>query len=133
MEPQTTPTTQTQDERTYAIIGAALEVHHTLGCGFLERVYALALACELRRRHIPFKHELQIPISYKGELLDCNYRVDFLCYGEVIVELKAQRDITRVDDAQLMNYLHAAGLRTGLLLNFGNTGLEKRRFSVGWT
>lgn len=129
---QTTPTTQNHDDRTYAIIGAALEVHHTLGCGFLERVYGLALASELGRRGIPFEREVPLPISYKGELLDCNYCVDFLCYGEVIVELKAQRDITNVDHAQVMNYLHAAGLRTGLLLNFGNTGLEKRRFSVGW-
>jgi GxxExxY protein len=132
MEPQTTPTTQNHDERTYAIIGAALEVQHTLGCGFLERVYNLALARELHLRGIPFEREVVLPISSKGEVLDCNYRVDFLCFGDVIVELKAQRDMTKIDDAQLMNYLHAAGLRTGLLLNFGNPGLEKRRFSVGW-
>lgn len=132
MEPQTTPTTQTPDDRTYAIIGAALEVHHTLGCGFLERVYGLALACELRRQGIPFEAEVALPISYKGELLDCSYRVDFLCYEDIIVELKAQRDLTAVDEAQVMNYLQAGGLRIGLLLNFGKTGLQKRRFVMGW-
>lgn len=132
MEPQTTQTTQSPDPRTYAIIGAALEVHHTLGCGFLERVYALALACEFCRLGIPFEQEVALPISYKGELLDCNYRVDFLCYGEIIVELKAQRDLGGADEAQVLNYLHAGALRVGLLLNFGNPQLEKRRFVVGW-
>jgi GxxExxY protein len=120
------------DERTYAIIGAAQEVHRVLGPGFLERVYQAALACELRRRGISFEREVDLPISYKGELLDCSYRVDFLCHQEVIVETKAQSATGGPEEGQVLNYLKASALDVALLLNFGTERLEVRRFSMSW-
>jgi GxxExxY protein len=100
-----------------------------LGCGYLERVYQLALANELRRRGIPFKAEVETPVLYKGDLLDCSYRFDLLCFGEVLVELKALPGLGPVEEAQVLNYLKAGPLDVGLLLNFGTTRLEVRRFS----
>ncbi|MFO1532283.1 MAG: GxxExxY protein [Thermoplasmatota archaeon] len=115
------------DPRTHAIIGAALEVHHTLGCGFLERVYQLALACEFRRRGIPFEAERPLPIEYKGERLPCEYRLDFLCFGDILLETKAILALGKPEIAQVLNYLKAGGLDVGLLINFGGTELEIRR------
>jgi GxxExxY protein len=118
------------DARTYAIVGAAMEVHSTLGCGFLEKVYHLAMENEFRRRGIPFESEVLLPISYKGDVLPCTYRVDLLCYGEVIVELKALQAVGGVELAQVLNYLKAGTCDVGLLLNFGVRRLEARRVAV---
>ena len=118
------------DSRTYAIIGAAMEVHRELGCGFLEAVYQEALAVELARRKVPFKREATLPIRYKGQELRTLYRVDFLCYDSVIVELKALTKLSGTEEAQILNYLKAAALDTGLLLNFGTKSLEYRRFKL---
>ena len=79
-----------KDPRTYAIIGAAIEVHRQLGHGFLEAVYQEALAIELEGRNIPFAREVELPLSYKGRLLRCSYRADFTCFDEVIVEISGQ-------------------------------------------
>jgi GxxExxY protein len=116
------------DPRTYAIIGAAMAVHGELGCGFLEAVYQEALAIELFHREIPFEREIAVPIYYKGDLLRTSYRVDFLCYGDVIVELKALTKLSSIEQAQILNYLKAANIETGLLLNFGTTSLQYKRF-----
>ncbi len=116
------------DPRTYAIIGASLEVHQVLGCGYLERGYQLALANELTRRGIPFNREVEMPMRYKGDLLDCSYRVDFVCFDDVIVELKAVQRLGAVEAAQVLNYLKLSGFRTGLLFNFGSDSLETKRF-----
>ncbi len=78
-----------EDKRTYAIIGAAMEIHKTLGCGFLEAVYQEALAIEFKNRNIPFEQEVELPIRYKGQKLASSYRADFICYESIIVELKA--------------------------------------------
>ncbi len=117
-----------RDERTYNIIGAALEVHKELGCGFLEAVYQEALEREFKSRKIPFKSQPIVSISYKGQLLDKTYQPDFICYEAVIVEIKAISLLSGVEEAQLINYLKATGLKVGLLLNFGSKSLEYKRF-----
>jgi GxxExxY protein len=117
-----------RDWQTHAIIGAAMEVHRELGPGFLEAVYQQALAIEFSARAIPFASEVELPVYYKGKRLDCTYRADFVCYHEVIVELKALKAITGVEEAQVLNYLKATGLGRGLLLNFGSPRLEFKRF-----
>jgi GxxExxY protein len=114
---------------TGAIIAAALHVHVTLGPGFLEAVYQAALARELAKRAIRFNREVELPVWYDGEWLDVHYRVDFLC-GDVLVELKALPDLSGVEEAQLINYLHAKRGGRGLLLNFGTARLQIRRFVV---
>lgn len=118
------------DPKTYAIIGAALEVHKQLGCGFLEAVYQEAMAQELAEREIPFERERELPVEYKGTRLNVVYRADFICYGAVIVELKALPRLTGTEEAQVLNYLKATGFETGILINFGAKSLETRRFTL---
>ena len=116
-----------RDPETYAIIGAAMEVHRQLGHGFLEAVYQEALALEMTARKIPFKREVSLPVEYKGQRLVCSYRADFVCYESIIVEMKAINQLTGADEAQLINELKATGLHRGLLLNFGAPSLEYKR------
>ena len=117
-----------RDQRTYEIIGAAMEVHKELGCGFLEAVYHEALERELRTQKIPFKSQSGIRIGYKGIPLKKSYQPDFVCFDEVLVEIKALSNLSGTEEAQLINYLKATGLRVGLLLNFGTRSLEHRRY-----
>ena len=116
------------DPRTYAIIGAAMEVHRELGCGFLEPVYQEALALELERQGTPFEREVELPLSYKGEPLKTSYCADFICFDSVVVELKALHALSGDEEARIINYLKATGLEVGLLLNFGTASLQHRRF-----
>ena len=116
------------DPRTYAIIGAAMEVHRQLGCGFLEAVYQEAFAIELAARGVPYSREVELPILYKGRRLKTAYRADFLCYESIIVELKALARLSGTEEAQILNYLKASEREIGLLLNFGAPSLEYKRF-----
>ena len=116
-----------QDKRTYAIIGAAMEVHKNLGHGFLEAIYQEALGLEFDMQAIPNKPEHLIRISYKGKHLKKKYQVDFLCYDEIVLEIKALSKLTGNEEAQLINYLKATGLKIGLLINFGAKSLEYKR------
>jgi GxxExxY protein len=120
-----------QDPQTHSIIGAAMEVHRTLGPGFAEPVHQEALAIELGERRIPFRREVELPVSYKGRRLACSYRADFICHDSIITELKALSSLTGAEHAQVINYLKATGLRRGLLLNFGASRLEIKRLVFG--
>jgi GxxExxY protein len=116
-----------RDPRTYAIIGAALDVHRELGCGFLEGVYHEAMVIELSERGVPYRREAELPVLYKGKALSASYRPDFICYGSVVVELKALARLDGVEEAQAINYMKAGGFSVALLFNFGAKSLEHRR------
>jgi GxxExxY protein len=120
------------DPQTFAIIGAAIEVHKELGSGFLESVYQEALAYELTLRNIPFQREYPITVKYKGNALGTPFRADFLCYESIIVELKSIRTLTNIEEAQTINYLKATGFRRAVLINFGGASLEQKRFVLGY-
>ena len=111
---------------TYAIIGAAMEVHQVLGPGFLESVYEEALAHEFRTRSLAYERQVALRVQYK-EIVAGQFRADFLVEQRVVVELKATKSLTDIDEAQLLNYLKGTGYRVGLLLNFGAASLERRR------
>ena len=126
-------TTPSLDPRTFAIIGAAFDVHREVGAGsYGEGVCRDALAVEFQLRKIPFMTEVPYPVLYKGIPLPSLYRADFVCMQAVIVEIKSLPARTgRVEQAQMLKYLRASGLRVALLLNFGLASLEQRRFVMG--
>jgi GxxExxY protein len=109
-------------EEVYAIIGAAIDVHKELGCGFLEAVYQEAMEMELQWRAIPFDAQRELCIYYKGRCLIKKYIADLICFGTVLVELKAMKEIGSREESQMLNYLKATGLRVGLIINFGDEG-----------
>ena len=112
----------------YAINGAAMQVYNTLGIGFLEAVYQEALALEFTKRGIPFEREKELKIYYDGQELKTTYRADFVCYGDIIVELKAVSELDDSHRSQVYNYLKATGFKLGLLYNFGHAdGLQYER------
>ena len=115
-------------QESYSIIGAALEVYNNLRHGFLEPVYQEALARAFSARSIPYEREKELTIYYKDKPLKQTYKADFVCYGEIIVELKAVSELNDAHRSQLYNYLHATGCTLGILINFGNSErLESER------
>jgi len=116
-----------RDPETYAIIGAAMEVHRELGHGFLEAIYQEALEAELNTCSIPYVSKPRITIQYKGNALKKYYEADFICYESIVIEIKAQDKLSPIDEGQLINYLNATKHRRGLLINFGEPSLRYKR------
>jgi GxxExxY protein len=115
-------------EETYAVLGAAIEVHKELGSGFLEGVYQDAMELELADRKVDFEPRKKLAVCYKGKPLRKAYEADLVCFGKIIMELKALDRLSGKEEAQILNYLKASGLKVGLLINFGSHGrLEWRR------
>lgn len=111
----------------FKIVGACMAVHNELGSAFLEPVYQEALALEFQKRSIPFSKEHRLEIYYKEALLDKKYYADFLCYEQIVVELKACTGLTDQHTAQALNYLSALKLNLALLVNFGTPRLQWKR------
>jgi GxxExxY protein len=118
-----------RDPWTFAVIGAAMEVHQELGPGFMEKVYQEALAFELAERAVPYLREYILPIRYKNRKLASDYRADFVCFDDLLVETKAQKSLTDIGKAQVINYLKVSGIQTGLLINIGARSLEYERLA----
>lgn len=108
------------EKESYAVRGAVFEVYREMGCGFLESVYQECLEKELAKQGIPYDAQKELSLSYKCEPLKQVYKPDLICYGKIIVELKAVKAVVPEHHAQLLNYLKATGMRLGLLVNFGS-------------
>jgi len=113
-------------ELTREVIGAAMEVHRTLGCGFLESVYEEALAVEFNLRGLQFERQKPLDVFYKGMKVK-QFLCDFLIRDTVLVELKAVKELGQIEVGQVLNYLKATGTQLGLVLNFGSSSLQYRR------
>lgn len=114
-------------EESYRLIGLGMETHRELGCGFLEAVYQEAFEILLRQNGILHEREKQLDIYFKGQKLKKKYAADFVCFGRIIIELKAVSELTGSHEAQVMNYLKATGFKLGLLFNFGQRSFVHRR------
>ena len=114
-------------EESYQIIGAAMEVHRELGCGFVEQVYQEALEKEFIMRNIPYEREKELTVIYKGNTLSKTFKADFICYNKIILELKAVKSFTDEHYAQIYNYLKTSNMNLGLLINFGTASIEFQR------
>ena len=114
-------------KESYAIIGAAMEVHRTLGKGFLESVYQESLGVELKKRQIPFSRDHLLELFYKGDKLSKYFVADFICFEKIVLELKSVSFLTNDHEAQVFNYLKATKLNLALLINFGANSLQYKR------
>jgi GxxExxY protein len=132
MDAITTEAKAKADEWSRRIIGAAIEVHRTLGPGLLESAYEKCLAFELDQHGMQFRQQVPLPVEYKGARIECGYRIDLLVDDAVIVELKSVDQLAPVHEAQLLTYMKLARIRTGLLINFNQQRLIDglRRFKL---
>ena len=117
------------ETETGTILNACMNVFNELGNGFLESVYQEALAIEFELQGIPFKKEVKLEIIYKDRKLNKEYFADFVCYDKIILELKAVSSLVKAHQAQVINYLKAAKMEVGLLVNFGSASLKWERIS----
>jgi GxxExxY protein len=117
-------TERQKDPLSAAVIGAAIEVHRTLGPGLLEKAYEECLCHELHLQRISFQRQVSLPVGYKAVKLDCGYRIDLVVEGRLIVEIKAVDALHPLHQAQLLTYLKLSGLHLGLLLNFNSAVLK---------
>ena len=114
-------------EESFAIVGACMKVHRSLGAGFLEAVYEEALEKEFQNLNIPFKRQVKLDLYYDNQKLKKQYRADFVCYDTIIIEIKAVSQIPVAFYAQLTNYLKCTKLELGMLINFGTSSLTYKR------
>src|SRR3954465_5895138 len=116
-------------DEVYSIVGAAMEVHNVASAGYTEPLYQEMMEIELRLRGVPFEPQKELRITYKGHTLTKYYIADLVCFGSVLVELKALAQLTKREEAQLLNSLKRTGLKVGLLINFGDPArLDWHRF-----
>ena len=116
------------EKESYAIIGACMQVHRTLGNGFLESVYQEALQREFTKQAIPFLAQKKLDVFYNDQQLDTFFKADFICFDRIVVELKATHLLTDAMAAQPLNYLKATRMQLGLLVNFGEKSLNWKRY-----
>jgi len=114
-------------QESYKIIGACFEVHKSLGCGYLEAVYKESLEIEFEKRGIFFQREMGLDIYFKGIRLKKKYYADFICYGKIVLEIKAIEKLNSSHISQILNYLKSSDLKLGLLINFGEKSLKYQR------
>ena len=115
-------------DEAYKIIGAAMAVHNELGSGMREIVYGDALEIEFKLRGIPFQREQTFNVVYKGVELQHKFKCDFVCFKNIIVELKAEKGLTDIDRSQIINYLKITKYPLGILINFGESSLMYERY-----
>lgn len=116
------------EQETFKIIGACMQVHKQLGCGFLESVYQEALEKEFLKQKINYSRHKHLHILFDGKPLDKSFVADFVCYDTIILEIKAATFLHLSNSGQVVNYLKATGLSVGLLVNFGESSLKWKRF-----
>jgi len=114
-----------EQQLTYAIVGAAIEVHRHLGPGLLESAYEECLCRELVLRGLRVERQKPLPLSYKGVKLDCGYRMDLVVEDRVLIEVKAVEALAPIHEAQVLTYLRLTGVRVGLLINFNVSVLKQ--------
>ena len=115
-------------ELSHRAIGCAMRVHRTLGCGFLEQVYVNALAIELHQSGLLFQNEAKFIVHYRGHIIG-KYYADFVIEKTLLLEIKALKSLDGACESQLLNYLNASGIHTGLLINFGSESLQFKRMT----
>ena len=119
-----------REEETYKIIGICMEVHRNLGPGLLEIIYKDAIEIELKEYSIFFEREKEFIIEYKGKILPHKFYADFVVNGDIILEIKAVKELSNEHTAQILNYIKLAHSEIGLLVNFQTKSLQHKRFVI---